>query len=180
MAVIEIEVDHVQKRNMAFTPTQSVVRGRLDFLRGDKALRGKADDWPGGVPGQVIGFDTDSATGYIAEPLHDPEHAATRAKIEAMGQSLPDRRKTYGGPGEPGYDHAATWLHWMKRAVDSGHAKIVKGKLPAKIDGKPRSNFVTQDPQRFRGTAAAANALLIAMLTPEQRQRFDAAMAGTR
>jgi hypothetical protein len=182
MAVIEIEVDHPRNRNLQFTPIQAVVRGRLDFLRGDKALREKADDFPTGIPGQVIGFDTDAATGYVAEPLHDAEHAALRRQIEGSGQSLPERRRTFPGPGEAHYDHASTWLFWMKRAVESGHARVVKGKLPAEVRGPVRKNFVTADPARRR-TEADLLAWMMASATPEQRAEYDrrkAELAGAR
>jgi hypothetical protein len=177
VAVIEIEIDDRLNRSLSFTPIQSVVRGRLDFMRGDAALRVKADDWPAGIPGQRVGFDTDTNLGYVAEPLHDPEFAAQRAKIEASGQSLPEKRRTFTGPGDAGYDWAATWVYWIKRAVESGMAKLLKGKLPAEVKGNVRKNFVTSDPRRSRQSAETANSLLVAMLTQEQRERFDKAMA---
>jgi len=41
-----------------------------------------------------------------------------------------------------------TWLFWMKRAVESGIARVTKGELPKAIDGsKAKKNFITHEPE---------------------------------
>jgi hypothetical protein len=177
MAVVEIEIDSPQNRSLFFAPIQGVVRGRFDFLRGDRALRAKADDFPAGVAGQRIGYDPERGEGYVVEPLHEPGHADVRRQIEAAGYGLPEPRRAFPGPGDPRYNHADTWLYWMKRAVDAGHAKVVRGKLPAEFKGPVRKNVATSDAHQQRAAQANLTALLVAMLTPDQRARFEAAKA---
>jgi predicted YcjX-like family ATPase len=41
----------------------------------------------------------------------------------------------------------ATWYFWLKQAVETGLATVVKGKLPAKIDGTPRLDFIIGKPE---------------------------------
>ncbi len=94
--------------------------------------------WPETIPGQVIGLDADG-TGYVRDPLHEPGQAANRKRIAASGKSLPPEREEFGVVDRP------TWLFWLKRSVEAGHAKVVAGVLPDKIEGKPRRQFVSPE-----------------------------------
>ena len=95
--------------------------------------------WPKPIPSQRLGIDLEGL-GYIAEPLHDAENAVLREKITKQGAKLEPELQTFSNIDLP------TWYFWMKRAVEAGIAKVVKGKLPDKIDGQPRVNFVTNEP----------------------------------
>jgi hypothetical protein len=131
--VIEIEVDTPNNGDLFFLPAMQRVRGRFLPTRVASEDIGRlVRDFPNGVPGQRIRLDTAAAMGSIIEPLHDEEHAATAAAVEKrLLANAP-------GNGEVGYDppvkeHMAfvpTWLLWMRRAVNAGYARLVKGKLP--------------------------------------------------
>jgi len=82
-----------------------------------------------------LGIEPD-ATGYVREPLHDEQFAPIRERVLAKGVSLEPAIQTFETID------LASWLFFIKRAVEAGIAKIVKGELPAKIDGKIRYNYV--------------------------------------
>ena len=138
---VEIEIDGSHNEALLFRPLQRSVRGRFDMMRmGEPMARVKATDWPTPIPSQRLGIDADG-NGFLCEPLHDDEYVVLKEKIESQGMRL-----------EPAIQEfldidVATWQFWLKSAVDSGLAKIVRGKLPDKIDGKPRMNFITNDPE---------------------------------
>jgi hypothetical protein len=146
--VLEVEVDTPTNANLIFLPIGGKkVRGRFDWRRVKEPLAAMAAArWPDGgvIPGQRIGVDLDSGTGFIVDPLHEAEHALTKEKIVAQGLALPPARQDFAGV------HVPTWLHWIKRAVEAGLAKIVTGTLPAIIDGTPKTTFfhnATPDPR---------------------------------
>lgn len=136
--VIEIEVGAAGRNcNLTFMPLGKRIRGRFDVARaiktdGEAARLLKA--WPDPIPGQVIGIDVEAGMGYLREPLHDPEFAAIRERIEKTGKKLEPERQTFQNR------HVPTWLHWLKRAVECGAAKLVRGTLPEKIDGELEFN----------------------------------------
>ena len=99
----------------------------------------KAHEWPVPIPSQRLGIDPDG-NGYIREPLHDGEFAPIKEKIEKMGMKLEPAVQEFPAIDLP------TWLFWMQRAVESGLAKVVGGKLPDHIEGKPKMNFVLNEP----------------------------------
>lgn len=141
MKAIEIEIDGPRNECLAFRPLPGrTVRGRFDLNRvGEPLAKLETAKWPFPIPGQRIGVQPDG-TGYIAEPLHDAEHAAVREKIIKAGLRLaPDVESMEGVDAE-------AWLYWMARAVQSGVAQVVKGELPAKLPASPRKNFIMAEP----------------------------------
>ena len=135
--VIEIEVDGPRNECLVFRPLQRRLRGRFDLNRVAEPLAAmRRTQWPDVIPGKRLGVDTETREAYIAEPLHSPEHAATRERIEARGMRLPPERETFPDVDLP------TWLTYMKQAVDAGVARVTTGELPAKIEGKPRRSFI--------------------------------------
>lgn len=138
--VLEIEIDGGANESLFFAPLQRRIRGRFDVNRVAEPLaRMKARDWPQPIPGQRLGINLESGEAYLAEPLREPQHAAIRDRVERLGKVGPD--------SEPfGIVHLPTWLHWLKRAVGSGIARVVKGELPTKIDGEPRRSFIHAEP----------------------------------
>ena len=142
MKALELEIDGQHNENLHFRPLQRSIRGRFDFNRvAEPMARLKAANWPSPIPSQRLGIDADGV-GFVVEPLHDDEHAATREKIEARGMKLEPKLQTFESIDLP------TWLFWLKRAVESGIAKIVSGKLPDKIDGVARKNFILNEPEQ--------------------------------
>jgi hypothetical protein len=173
--IVEIEVDGTLNRSLFFRPLQETVRGRMDWNRGERRLRDLGDKFDGRpLPGQVIGFDVDKGEGFVREPLHAAEHAAARAVIEKQGHGLPPERKTHTAPNNPDYNHADTWLWWMNAAVKTGFAKLIRGKFPETFK-RVQKNFGAPDP--VKTTENNLIALLIGMLSKEQRERFEDAKA---
>lgn len=140
MPAFAIEIDGEHNEQLYFRPIGRTVRGRFDLMRlGEPQARVKASQWPV-IPSQRIGID-DNGKGFIEEPLHDTEFETVREKILAEGMKLEPQRQTFDDV------HEATWLHYLKQAVDAGIAKIVSGKLPRKIEGTPQTSFVVERQQ---------------------------------
>jgi hypothetical protein len=137
---VEIEIDGPRNEALHFRPLQRNLRGRFDLNRvGEPLARMRAQAWPLPVPSQRIGIDP-AGNGYIVEPLHEPAFAPIRERIEKAGRRLEPALQTFDAV------HVPTWLFWITRAVQCGIARVVSGKLPDKIDGKPTMNFITGDP----------------------------------
>jgi hypothetical protein len=133
---VEIEIDGQHNEALHFRPLQRNIRGRFDLMRiGEPMAKVKASEWPVPIPSQRLGIDRDG-TGYILEPLHEAEFAPLREKIEGQGMRLEPKLQEFDGV------HLPSWLFWIKRAVESGLAKIVNGELPLTIEGEPVKNFV--------------------------------------
>ncbi|MBI2480292.1 MAG: hypothetical protein HYV60_17160, partial [Planctomycetia bacterium] len=139
MQTIEIEIDGHRNEALHFRPIRRNVRGRFDLTRETEPLAMmKRGEFPLPIPSQRLGLDLETCEGYVAEPMHDAEHTAIRDVIERRGFRLPVAREAFPAV------HVPTWLHWIKRAVDSGLAKIVKGELPSVIEGEPQKSFITK------------------------------------
>jgi len=138
-SVIEVEVDSSTNDNLHFAPLQRRVRGRFDYNRDtEPKAKLRTGEWPHPVPGQRIALDLTAGTGSIIEPLREPEARIMREKIERSGMGIAEN-ETFTGI------HVPTWLYWIKRAVESGLARIVNNaKLPDKIDGEPQLSFITR------------------------------------
>jgi hypothetical protein len=140
-AAIELEIDGPANECLMFRPLERNIRGRLDFTRVREPLAMiESTKWPKPIPSQRLGIDP-AGVGYLLEPLHDAENAVLKEKITKQGKRLEPAVQTFENINLP------TWFFWIQRAVESGIAKVVKGELPEKIDGKPRINFVMADPQ---------------------------------
>ncbi len=138
---VEIAINGQHNEALHFRPLQRSIRGRFDFMRiGEPMAKVKATEWPTPIPSQRLGIEPDG-TGYVVEPLHDEEFAPIKEKIEKLGMKLEPALQTFKGIDLP------TWLFWIKQAVESGIAKVVSGKLPDKIDGKPRKTFIVNEPE---------------------------------
>ena len=142
MQALEIEIDGPRNEALLFAPLQRSIRGRCDLMRlGAPECILEAQKWPGPIPSQKLGIDPDG-NGYLEEPLHAPEFSPHRERIEKkMGMKLEPAVQEFPGI------HLPSWLFWIKRAVESGIAKVTKGKLPDVIDGKPRLNYVLAEPE---------------------------------
>lgn len=141
MQTVEIEIDGSHNEHLHFRPLQRSVRGRFDFNRiGEPMARIKATEWPLPIPSQRIGIEA-NGTGYIIEPLHDAEHAPIREKIEKTGKKLEPALQSFDNI------HVPSWMYWIQRAVESGIARVVSGKLPAKIEGTPKKSFIFAEPE---------------------------------
>lgn len=170
MPVIEIEINSALNRDLMFAPTSERVRGRVDFVRiKEKEAFELTQAWPRGVPGQVIGWDTDRGEGYIRDRLDEPEWADVKAKIEKELKQTSSPRRALGGHGR----HAPTMLHWMRRAVEGGHATVIAGRLPDELPGEPTIDFYRVRDQ-VKGTDTKPLKTLLALMyakLPEKEQR---------
>ncbi|MEX1095343.1 MAG: hypothetical protein WED34_04805 [Planctomycetales bacterium] len=138
--MIEIEIDGPRCESLHFAPLQRRIRGRFDLNKmGEPMARVKAQQWPVPIPSQRLGIDEDGV-GYLHEPLHDDENAPLREQIERRGKGLEPKLQRFE------HIHHPSWLFWMKRAVESGIAKITKGSLPTTIEGKPRLDYILASP----------------------------------
>jgi hypothetical protein len=175
--VIEIEPDTAGNNSLHFMPIGKTIRGRFDYARDSEPQAALLKNAFGGVvPGQRLGIDLDAGEGYVVEPLHEAQHKGVRAVIERKGLALAAERQTFSLPSK---DDHATWVYWFKRAVESGLAKLVKGRIPDKLDGTPRKQFITTErkPDAKDATIARLTALLVAKLSPAERKAFEEAGA---
>jgi hypothetical protein len=139
---IEIEIDGPCNEALHFRPLMRSIRGRFDFMRiPEPQARIAGTSWPVPIPSQRLGIDP-NGDGYLLEPLHDEEHSPIREKIEKAGGRLEPPVQEFKGIDLP------SWLFWLKRAVEAGIARVVSGKLPESIEGKPRMNYIVSRPER--------------------------------
>jgi hypothetical protein len=163
--VIEIEVDHPQNHNWFFAPLGKPIRGRIDFLREKQTDYLKLrDDFPRGLPGQRLTIDLDAGQAVLTDPIHQDPNIC--AQIKKRGMGLPTEKETFE------FDKALipTWCYWIKRGVGSGMVKVLKGKLPEKIEGHIKRFQVNEakDPNTTRTEKLLA--ILFAKLSPEERK----------
>jgi hypothetical protein len=164
MKTIEIEIDGKHNEAFHFRPLGRNIRGRFDLVRETEPLAMmKRGEYPLPIPSQRLGIDLDSGEGFIAEPLHDDENTAIRDAIEQRGFKLPPAREAFASV------HAPTWLFWIRRAVESGLARIVKGSIPDDIGGDPQKSFITTRPEpktddRLVAAIERQNELMAALL----------------
>lgn len=134
-SILAVEFDSPSNACYRFTPIRQVIRGRFDLHRVKEPQAGKLlSHWPEAIPSQILEFDFESGEGAIVEPLWEDRFRALREKIEAKGQKLPDARQVFKLD-------AATFAYWVRGLVETGDAKIVSGKLPGNVAGKPRLRF---------------------------------------
>lgn len=139
---IEIEVDGPHNEKMYFQPISRAIRGRFDFNRLNEPMaRIRASAWPVPIPSQRLGIDPDG-NGYIIEPLHDEEYAPIKEQIEKkLEMRLEPAITEFENVDLP------TWLFWLNAIYETGMVKVTKGKLPAKVEGKPRLDFIVNREQ---------------------------------
>jgi len=130
--VIEVEVDVARNRNLYFTPLDRTVRGRFDWRRiADKHGPELRDQWgEDPLPGQTISLDLAKGEGAILEPLYGRPDVMKR--VETRGDTLPPERQTFSeiDPQE--------WLYWLKAAINTGKARLLRGEMPKAVDYRPR------------------------------------------
>ena len=125
---VTLAVEGPHNECLHFRPINQRLRGRFDYLRDtEPAARLAAGDWTDDIPGIRYGYDFERRCGFVHDPLNDPEFSHVRERIEALGFKPGPVRKEF-----PDAD-AATWLYWMRRAVEAGLAVVIEGKLPSKL-----------------------------------------------
>ena len=170
---LEIELDGPHNECLHFRPLARSLRGKFDLNRCcEPQARMMTTRFPKPIPGLKLGIDTDTAQGYLIDPLHDAEHAPTREQIEGMGLKIGKRRETFDSV------HVSTWLFWMQRAVQGGWATLVEGKFPDKLADEPQKSFITKpQPDKRDALSEKLVGLLVATL-PAEKRREVAALIG--
>jgi hypothetical protein len=182
MPVIEIEADEKHNRSMFFLPLQRPIRGRLDFGReaDPEAIR-LTRDFPTPIPGQRIFFDPDREEAAVVEPLHGDEHKALRELIASKNLgALDPERVTVPAPK----DTHRTFYYWLRRAIDAGLARVVRGTIPdmeeiqKRMKGRIQKSWIVPDrgPDRKDRIIEKLVALVGASLTPAGRKALEAAL----
>ena len=128
-----VEVNDNQNRNLQFLPLGERVRGRFDVMRMAGEIGPLRTRFPMPIPGQRIGLNVKEQTGYLLEPLHDPENAAIKEQVEKSAKLAPAVRTVEG-------IDVKTWAYWLGEAVKQGLAEVVEGTLP-KVNGTPQTRF---------------------------------------
>ena len=140
MPVIEIEIGDQQNRNVFFAPLGRVLRGTFDLNREkEPTARTLSAKWPLTIPGIRLSLDAKSGVGMVRDPMHDEQHKAVAESIEKNKFSLGVAEERFEGV------HIPSWLQQMKFAVDNGSARIVQGKFPNPLPGKPLRSYITPD-----------------------------------
>jgi hypothetical protein len=121
--------------------------------------------FPQPIPGLVVGFDSEAGKAWLRDPLHEPAHAETRAKIEAAGFAIGPKREEFTSVDGP------TWAFWLANSVKAGAAKIVNGSLP-EVVGEPRMDVISRPQSRERTLVDKLTGLVsdLLKLTPAQRK----------
>jgi len=135
---VEILVD-CENRELYFPPLNRRIRGRYDFSKipGPGAAE-VASEYPFGLPGMILELSPDGSDAYLREPLYDPQHAATREKIEKRWKLEPEVQEFEN-------IDLCTWVRHIKMAIKAGLCRIIKGELP-KVKGKPILSLVLPNP----------------------------------
>ena len=146
---LEIEIDGPKNQSLMFRPLNRTLRGRFDFNRVREPLaRTRTAEWPEPIPGMRLGINADTGEAYVIDQIHESEEI--KRKLAEAGYALPQEREEFQAD-------VTTFVFWMKRAVESGVAKLVRGVFPEKLEGKPRRNFII--PEQPSSTDKLAEAL---------------------
>jgi hypothetical protein len=175
---VEIEIDTPRNGSLWFRPLQRQLRGRFDFNRVAEPMARVAPfehKVPEVFPGLHVALDTEALAAAVIEPLHGPDHQEVRAKLKARGWGLGNEREEIEVKAEA----LPTWLYWLKRAVEGGTARLVKGKLPDKVEGKVQRTWVHNEPKPDKRDSLINKlvAILYSELPEAKRQKVDAILA---
>jgi hypothetical protein len=144
-SVIEVDVD--VDRN---PPLDRAIRGRFDWRRvADKHGPDLRDRWgEEPLPGQTLFLDVDKNEGAILDSFHGRKELKQR--VESRGETLPPDVQSFTNinPKE--------WLYWIKSAVKSGKARLLRGQLPDTVDYRP---------QRFGEVKSTTDRLIETLIT---------------
>ena len=172
--ILEIEVDSPTNADYLFATGSEDVRVRGAFKPARVRVPtagGLMMALPDGLPGQRVRLDTERGVGCVIEPLHGPDHAATRATCAKLMTRKEDATEAdvKFDPAERRFDavHVPSWVAAMCKAVRGGHARLIAGKLPdgPPADARPRVfSAVSAQTDPRDATIADQNALIRILL----------------
>jgi hypothetical protein len=131
-----VEADTPSNCDLFFPPLNRSLRGRFEFRRIPEPKAAMlAAQWPETeIPGQRVEIDSATGKAAVVDPLYEARHEATRRKAEKAGWTLGPAREEIEAVD------VSAWLRWIKRAVDSGLARVVQGTLPEKLPEVKKSS----------------------------------------
>lgn len=149
--IVEIEADSARNGYLQFQPADCRVRGKMDLLRvPEPKAKMLTDLWPNPIPGQRLRFNLETGEASLIEPLRFEENQVTRERLTKAGYQIAPEVQKFDNA------HPATWLYWMKRAVETGYARLTAGQFPAKLPGKPENKSFFAQPEGTQQSLAAA------------------------
>ncbi len=181
-----IEIDGPVNQGWSAPFLAQTLRGRFDYARVREPMAAmELANFPFGIPGQRVMIDTEKGVGAVLDPLHDDRNADLRKKLASklgiggMNCVIPkdDVVKEYPNLGAK---ETATWLYWMRRAVQGGHAKLIQGDLPtdAQVAGARRDfhghEQKVDESVMLRRMEVAAK---MAVMNPEERREYERLLA---
>lgn len=145
--ILEAEIDGPYNENLAFRAISlQKIRGRFDLNRApEPEAKRVMNRWPVPIPGQRLQVNLDTGAAAIVDPLHEPEHAATKKTAEDSGFRIAPAREEFAKV------HLPTWLFYIKRAVEAGIAQVLQGEIPDDLGGEPKTHTVNR-PQKDKAT----------------------------
>jgi hypothetical protein len=144
--LLEVEINGPRNEEFCFAPVQDRLRGRIELGRMTNGYR-LAERFPLSIPGQRIEYNLDTDECAIVEAIHD--EPSVKSQLEKQGFAIGPKRRELGKVDRP------TYLFWIKRAIESGIATLLKGNVP-EIEGKPQVSFVNNHETTTNDKLAAA------------------------
>jgi hypothetical protein len=132
--ILELTIETARDGNLYVPCAGVLLRGAKNFLRIARHRVNVAEllgDYPRGIPGTIVKIDVNAGRVWLVEPLRSDEYEPERLKLEEAGIKVP---RTI----EVACDSLPAWLHEMKRAVDAGYAKVVRGEFPEDLGEEPK------------------------------------------
>lgn len=134
---VVIEIGDSRNRNVLYPPTATQLRGawkkaNLIGITMDVRMTQMPD-----LPGLYVVLDCKRARLMVVDPLSAPENKSLLVQASAVHK---DVFRVPAGPEQDKVENdlndtrLKTNLYWMRRLVDNGQARVVKGELPAMDD----------------------------------------------
>lgn len=138
-AMLVLNVSVPRNRNALFVPLQKILKGEQRIERVSGEISPNFPAIGGFIPGHQLQLDTKSWKWKLIDRITLPEFRELRDTIERQGRA---NERTVGNgleveepeEGMVGEHDRATWMHWIKRAVDTGRMRIESGTLPTDAD----------------------------------------------
>ena len=142
---VTVEVASALNSNLWFRPCERILRGRFAI---ENVPHGSTPDELAQIfrgnplPGLYITVDPSRRTAEVRDPMGDPQRKDQLAEVV---RRIKAARVVMAWNEEPTFEKTdrrenlsdtdiKTWLYWMRRAVDSGHAEVVHGSLPRLVE----------------------------------------------
>ena len=130
---VEVAGPHNECHN--FKPTDETLVGRVNAIElRYRSMNGRFNSLPDVIPGVRIHIDYDAKSASIEDPVCNDENM--QAQVRGFRSIRRNTKHDLRGEND-----LATWHHWTKRLVGDGYGRIIDGRFPEKVIGKPRINI---------------------------------------